>query len=135
MNINLSMTKQERIGYLLASLIENQTTCVGFPTITQSSYFSYISCRIGWNEALDTATECFCRIWQEYLAKFLDPLTPSKDRSYSKEIMILYGKSLRALNKCLSKEYGRRHESETICASIVLQFCEVRLATQKFCFI
>ncbi|EXJ67154.1 uncharacterized protein A1O5_09801 [Cladophialophora psammophila CBS 110553] len=65
--------------------------------------------------ALDDAVSCLCGI-------YLDSLRPTEVTS--KESLRLYTRSLRSLRKSLDIMHVRA-EAETICASIILQACEL----------
>jgi hypothetical protein len=86
-----------------------------FPLKSHGDFYSFIPSRLGRNLALDDTISCLCGI-------YADTLTNNPTTS---EIAIRrYAKSLNSLRTCL-KEPQLRTESETICASIVLQLCEV----------
>jgi len=86
-----------------------------FPLKSHGDFYDFIPSRLGRNLALDDTISCLCGI-------YADTLTNNPTTS---EIAIRrYAKSLSSLRTCL-EEPQLRTESETICASIVLQLCEV----------
>jgi hypothetical protein len=81
------------------------------------SFFDFIPARMGFNTALDDVVSCLCSI---YSRKFSTPY------GYQRDIYQGYIRALASLRRCL-EDPGLRMESETLCASILLQMCEVSL--------
>jgi hypothetical protein len=79
------------------------------------SFFDFVPARMGINTALDDAVSCLCSI---YSRKFSTPY------GYRKDIYQSYVRALASLRSCL-EDQTLRMESETLCASILLQMCEV----------
>ena len=79
------------------------------------SFFDFIPVRLGHNAALDNAVSCICSLYQG---------TNSTSYSVDREVGQKYISSLSSLRKCVSDD-SLRMESETLCASILLQMCEV----------
>lgn len=73
--------------------------------------------RLGHNAALDAAVSCLCLIYFER--------TPATAYSMHKDIYQSYAKALGSLRGCLEEGNERQMEAETLCASIILQMCEV----------
>jgi hypothetical protein len=67
--------------------------------------------------ALDDAVSCVVAIYRG---------TPSSSYSTDREVYQSYVKALSSLRSCLS-DASLRMEAETLCASILLQMCEVRI--------
>lgn len=79
------------------------------------SFFDFIPARMGLNTALDDVVSCLCSI---YSRKFRTPYGYQRDTYQS------YIKALASVRGCL-EDPTLRMESETLCASILLQMCEV----------
>jgi hypothetical protein len=79
------------------------------------SFFDFIPARMGFNTALDDAVSCLCSI---YSHKYSTPY------GYQKHIFQSYVRALSSLRGCLEDPVVRM-ESETLCASMLLQMCEV----------
>ena len=97
--------------YCLESKVEGKLIplwCVG-------SFFQYVPARIGRNKALDDVVSCICGIY-------------SSQYSFNEGIYQKYATALSSLRDSLGDESLQR-ESETLCASILLQMCEVSLFT------
>jgi hypothetical protein len=89
---------------------------VVFPLESLGGFFKFIPSRLGTNLALDAAVACLCTIYTE---------TRTRNAPNSAFSVKQYVKSLGALRTCL-EEPSFSSESETLCASIILQICEVR---------
>jgi hypothetical protein len=104
--------------YLISSLIyimndpKSQALC---ETQCLGSFISYLPPRLGRNMALDATVASFCGIHADILAQSPDT---------KKRALVAYSKGLKALRACV-EQVEVRYESETICASIILQICEV----------
>lgn len=81
------------------------------------SFFKYVPGRLGHNSALDDAISCVCSLYCD---------RSSNEYTKSKVIYKNYVRALSSLQKCLADEYLRL-QSETLCASLLLQMCEVSL--------
>ena len=77
------------------------------------SFFQFVPARMGRNAALDDAVSCLCGIYCSPYA-------------FHVGIYQNYVKALSSLRGCLS-DASLRMDSETLCASILLQICEVSL--------
>jgi len=108
-------SEHERSGSILAYMLNDPKSQALFPLKSHGDFYDFIPSRLGRNLALDDTISCLCGI-------YADTLTNNPTTS---EIAIRrYAKSLSSLRTCL-EEPQLRTESETICASIVLQLCEV----------
>jgi hypothetical protein len=108
-------SEHERSGSILAYMLNDPKSQALFPLKSHGDFYGFIPSRLGRNLALDDTISCLCSI-------YVDTLTNNPTTS---EITIRrYAKSLSSLRTCL-EEPQLRTESETICASIVLQLCEV----------
>lgn len=81
------------------------------------SFFPAIPARLGQNRALDAAIACLCSIYIDCLNSGSTP---------SRTTINGYVTSLDALQTCV-KDPTLRPQSETMCASIIVQMCEVSL--------
>ncbi|KAF7891959.1 hypothetical protein EAF00_008261 [Botryotinia globosa] len=79
------------------------------------SFFQYIPGRLGYNIALDDAITCVCNLYCD---------GSSNEYTKSKAIYSSYIRALSSLQKCLVDE-RLRYQSETLCASLLLQMCEL----------
>ena len=100
---------------ILCYLLNEPHDCVTFPIKSLGSFFQFVPARIGINAALDDAITCLCSMHIGF-QKSAGTISESSIR--------LYGKSLRSLRKSLGTSHLRAMP-ETLCASIVLQLCEV----------
>ena len=108
-------SEHERSGSILAYMLNDPKSQALFPLKSHGDFYGFIPSRLGRNLALDDTISFLCGI-------YADTLTNNPTTS---EIAIRrYAKSLSSLRTCL-EEPQLRTESETICASIVLQLCEV----------
>jgi len=87
------------------------------PLRMSGSFFDFVPSRIGHNVALDDAAACMSAIYRG---------TPSISYSADREIYQSYVKALASLRSFLN-DSNLRLEAETLCASIMLQMCEVRI--------
>ncbi|KAK0109659.1 hypothetical protein ONS95_002340 [Cadophora gregata] len=86
-----------------------------FPLQLAGSFFHFIPARLGRNVALDDAIQCICSIYSKALPA---PHETSKGTYQS------YARAIASLRACLDDPVLQM-ESETLCASIILQFCEL----------
>lgn len=87
------------------------------PLRMSGSFFDFVPARIGHNEALDDAVACMSAIYRG---------TPSISYIADRDIYQSYVKALASLRSCLD-DPSLQFEAETLCASIMLQMCEVRV--------
>ncbi|TGO37641.1 hypothetical protein BHYA_0092g00240 [Botrytis hyacinthi] len=85
------------------------------------SFFQYIPGRLGYNIALDDAITCICSLYCD---------GSSNEYTKSKAIYRSYIQALSSLQKCLVEE-RLRFQSETLCASLLLQMCELVVNVDK----
>ncbi|PVH88651.1 hypothetical protein DL98DRAFT_580217 [Cadophora sp. DSE1049] len=86
-----------------------------FPLRLVGSFFQFIPARLGRSAALDDAIECICSIYSKRL--------PAPNE-ISKDIYESYARAIASLRTCLD-DPTLQMESETLCASITLQLCEL----------
>lgn len=86
-----------------------------FSLRTSGSCFDFIPARLGYNLALDDAVSCIATIFRG---------GPLVSYGADREIYRKYVKALASLRGFLS-DTSSRMEAETLCASILLQTCEV----------
>lgn len=99
----------------LVYILQDPTSQMIFPLRSHGGFYQYIPCRLGRNIALDSAVACLCTVYTNLMAA---------DGTISNDAWRKYAQSLGALRLCLD-DPERCFQSETICASIVLQTCEV----------
>jgi hypothetical protein len=101
---------------LFISIIDNDVAQGLLPLHAVGSFLPAIPSRLGRNAALDAATASLCSIYVDHLTM----------KSMGSDVTIQkYIASLSALQSCI-RDPQLRSESETICASIIVQMCEVR---------
>lgn len=108
-----------RLGPSLVYCLESKVKGTFVPLRLVGSFFEFIPARLGRNAALDDAVSCLCEIYCG---------TPSAPYNLHRGIYQSYVRALSSLRGCLS-DTSFRMESETLCASILLQMCEVSLST------
>jgi hypothetical protein len=86
------------------------------PLWLYGSFFQFIPARLGHNVALDDAVSCISGIYSDK--------SSLHDKSKSLVNYENYVRALRSLQSCLNDEVLSL-QSETLCASILLQICEV----------
>ncbi|KAF7950163.1 hypothetical protein EAE96_007458 [Botrytis aclada] len=91
------------------------------PLWLMGSFFQYIPGRLGHNIALDDAVTCICNLYCD---------RSSNEHTKSKGIYKNYIRALSSLQKCLVEE-RLRFQSETLCASLLLQLCELVVNVDK----
>ena len=99
------------LGSSLVYCLESKVKGALIPLWLVGSFFQHVPARIGRNVALDAAVSCLCDI-------YCSPYKFNVD-TYQK-----YVRAISSLRSCLS-DTSLRIESETLCASILLQMCEV----------
>ena len=99
------------LGSSLVYCLESKVEGTLIPLWLVGSFFQYVPARIGHNAALDAAVSCLCDI---YCSPYNFQVS-----TYQK-----YAKAISSLRGCLS-DTSLQMESETLCASILLQMCEV----------
>jgi hypothetical protein len=107
----------ERIGLLFSYVLSSPKGAALYALQTLGSFVSYIPSRLGRNIALDKSIVCFCSI-------YMDLAAVARRNNFSNVTIKRYAESLYALQQCLN-DNQTRYESETVCASIILQLCEV----------
>ncbi|KAF7858928.1 hypothetical protein EAF04_008969 [Stromatinia cepivora] len=85
------------------------------------SFFQHIPGRLGYSIALDDAVSCVCSLYCD---------RSSNEHTKSKVIYRNYIRALSSLQKCLADE-DLRFQSETLCASLLLQMCELVVNVDK----
>ena len=110
-------SKHDHTGAFLAHMLDDPKSQALLPLTSIGTFFCFIPSRIGRNLALDDAMSCLCGI-------YIDTLTDKPTNSES--AFRRYAKSLNSLQVCVKQPQLRR-ESETICASIILQLCELMM--------
>ena len=99
------------LGSSLVYCLESKVKGTLIPLWLVGSFFQYVPACMGRNTALDAAVSCLCEI---YCSPYHSPSS----------IYQSYAKALSSLRGCLS-DTSLHMESETLCASILLQMCEV----------
>ena len=99
------------LGSSLVYCLESKVKGTLIPLWLVGSFFQYVPARMGCNTALDAAVSCLCDI---YCSPYYFHVSIYKS----------YAKALSSLHGCLS-DTSLQMESETLCASILLQMCEV----------
>ncbi|KNG84011.1 hypothetical protein ANOM_007782 [Aspergillus nomiae NRRL 13137] len=99
----------------LVYIMQDSMSQMIFPLNSHGSFYQYIPGRLGRNAALDSAIACLCTVYADILAA---------NGAISKDAWRKYAQSTGALRLCLD-DPGRCLQSETVCASIVLQLCEL----------
>lgn len=107
-------SEHERTAYLLGYLLLDRRARKALPVVAQGSFYAQLPRRLGSNSALHASVACLCHIWMDL----------TMNRNTNSEAVALYVKGLNALQSCLD-DAQTQYESETICASIILQLCEV----------
>ncbi|GIJ86872.1 hypothetical protein Asppvi_005770 [Aspergillus pseudoviridinutans] len=98
--------------------LENPRTQAAFPLAYHGSFYRHIPSRLGHNMALDSGISCLCSI-------FIERLT---GQNTTTAILEEYVKSLRRLRRMLNDSKSNQ-DAETLCASIILQLCELLINT------
>ena len=109
--------QNNHLGSALVYCLDSKVKGALIPLRIVGSFFEFIPARLGRNAALDDAVSCICAIYSG------NPMTPY---NMHKEVCKSYVKALSSLRACLGND-AVRMEPETLCASILLQMCEVRL--------
>jgi hypothetical protein len=104
-----------RLGSALVYCLDSPVKGTLVPLRIVGSFFEFVPARLGRNAALDDAVSCLSAIYCG---------APSTPYSFHKGIYQSYVKALSSLRTCLS-DNSLRMESETLCASVLLQMCEV----------
>lgn len=105
------------LGSSLVYCLESKVKGKLVPLWLVGSFFQFVPARMGRNAALDDAVSCLCDIYRS---------------SYNchSGVYQSYVKALSSLRGCLS-DTSIRMESETLCASILLQICEVNFVSRN----
>ncbi|OIW23828.1 hypothetical protein CONLIGDRAFT_686057 [Coniochaeta ligniaria NRRL 30616] len=107
-----------RNATLFVSIIDNDMAQSLLPLQAVGSFLPAIPSRLGRNAALDAAVASLCSI-------YIDHLTVKSTGSNA--TLQKYIVSLNALQSCI-KDPELRSQSETICASIIVQMCELLMS-------
>ena len=99
------------LGSSLVYCLESKVEGTLIPLWLVGAFFQYVPARIGRNAALDATVSCLCEI---YCSPYRFQVS-----TYQK-----YVKAISSLRGCLC-DTSLQMESETLCASILLQMCEV----------
>lgn len=103
------------LGKTLVYCLGAKVKGVLMPLWLIGSFFEFLPARLGRNEALDDAVSCICNIYCE---------NPSISYSLHRGMRQSYAKALASLRGQLN-DASSRMAPETLCASILLQMCEV----------
>ena len=103
------------LGSALVYCLESKVKGALIPLRLVGSFFDFIPARLGCNAALDDAVSCLCAIYSG---------PPSSPYYFHKGIYQSYVRALSSFRGYLG-DTTLRLESETLCASILLQMCEV----------
>jgi hypothetical protein len=109
------------LGSALVYCLGSKVKGTLIPLRLVGSFFEFIPARLGRNAALDSAVSCLCAIYCG---------TPSIPYNSHRGICQSYVRALSSLRSCLS-DTSLWMESETLCASILLQMCEVSFSTYQ----
>ena len=99
--------------------LESHNNNLLIPLPLLGSFFELIPARLGHNDALDHSVATLCSIYLKQPAFSYDMDT---------ELYRKYAKALSSVRHFIEEDF-RRMESETLCASILLQMCEVSVQT------
>lgn len=109
--------RSDHLRSALVYCLGSKVTGALIPLRFVGSFFEFIPARLGHSAALDHAVWCLCALYQS---------RPPNPYHFNKRVCQSYIKSLSALRYCLDDELLRM-ESETLCASILLQMCELNV--------
>ncbi|KAB5578873.1 hypothetical protein GE09DRAFT_562855 [Coniochaeta sp. 2T2.1] len=107
-----------RHAALFISIIDNDKAQTLLPLKAVGSFLPSIPIRLGRNAALDAVTASLCSIYVDYL---------TVKSARSRATIQKYISSLRTLQDCI-RDPELRSQSETICASIIIQMCELMIS-------
>ncbi|KEF52117.1 uncharacterized protein A1O9_11743 [Exophiala aquamarina CBS 119918] len=105
----------------LAQILKDPRFQSLLPLRSNGNFFAFIPSHIGRNLALDDAISCLSSIYKDTFATSSKPSEITFRR---------YARSLNSLRVCLEEPLVRL-QSETICASLILQCCELTLNTDE----
>lgn len=108
------------LGMKMVYCLESDAKGKLVPLRVLGSFFDFIPSRLGRNTALDDAVACLCSM---YSTALLSSDAPRRD-VYQK-----YARALSSLRSYLG-DSTLQMESETLCATILLQVCEVSFFIQ-----
>lgn len=111
-------TSAERAVGMFAHVLTDPKCQSVFSPQAVGGFFLFIPSHLGRNAALDTAIPCLYSIYGDLLAS----------RKDSRETTLKYIACLETLRACV-KDPVLRVQSETLCASLIVQICEVRRPT------
>lgn len=117
-NLNIPQTlNMSPLSSSLVYCLDSKVDKTLIPLRLIGSFFDFIPSRIGYNKALDDAVSCLCTMYRS---------APTTVVSSPKATYQSYAKALASLRWCLS-DPASCLEPETLCASILLQMCEVSI--------
>jgi hypothetical protein len=109
------MSETDKAASRLISMLNDSSGQKLCQIWSHANFIDYVPSLLGKNAALDSAVASLCSL-------FVDALTGNR----TVESLRLYGNAVTSLQLCV-KNPKLRLESETLCASILLQICEVIL--------
>ena len=109
--------ESDKLGARFCRLLTNRMSQSYLPLQAWGNFFQFIPGRLGHNDSLDTAVFCLYMIFDHRLCG--NPGAPATE-------IAQYVQSLQALQTCVGDPQLRR-DPETLCASLIVQLCEVRL--------
>ncbi|PQE29560.1 C6 zinc finger domain protein [Rutstroemia sp. NJR-2017a BBW] len=115
---NQSLYRDESSGDCISCKVKGDL----MPLWLYGSFFQFIPARLGHNVALDDAVSCISSIYCDK--------SSLQDKSKSLVKYENYVRALRSLQRYLNDE-GLSLQSETLCASILLQICELAVNADK----
>jgi len=111
-------SETDRYTALLVSIMDNDRAQTLLPLKAVGSFLPCIPSRLGRNAALDAVTASLCSVYVDHL---------TGKSAGSSVTLQKYITSLGALQRCI-KDPEMRSQSETICASIIVQMCELMIS-------
>jgi hypothetical protein len=109
------MSETDKAASRLISMLNDSSGQKLCQIRSHANFIDYVPSLLGNNAALDSSVASLCSL-------FVDALTGNR----TVESLRLYGNAVNSLQLCV-KNPKLRLESETLCASILLQICEVNL--------
>jgi Fungal Zn(2)-Cys(6) binuclear cluster domain len=117
----LPMSSADIQANVLFYILSDPGSQLKFPLDTHGDYFQFVPNRLGRNSALDDATACLCEIHSMIM---------TGNSTDSPTVIKLYCRSLASLYSCV-QEADIRLEPETLCASIMIQLCELLVSSDN----
>jgi hypothetical protein len=106
----------DRNRSILCQVLADQDNRPNSPLQMMGDFLPFVPSRMGYNAALDRAAACICNLYQSLLGGQADQGT----------LIRQYVQAVSAVRECVA-DPAERLASETICATIMLQACEVLL--------